>query len=190
MFLTLNCGTLSIKCYKTCLFGLALNKRNGVVKKIKIILIIIIIIIKMCDLSFKLLISNIHSDSFSIYMYVQSIHFCFDQIPWMALLWNWSLNVHISLWDLRTRRSNWAAQLGAWTQLLERHLLPTQILQKIVKQSFQPRKRDRRKGKQTNKNKEGHIVGTGVSAPSSPPGQVFLVRLACDGHRWAKLEGN
>lgn len=35
----------------------------------------------MCDLSFKLLISNIHSDSFSIYMYVQSIHFCFDQIP-------------------------------------------------------------------------------------------------------------
>lgn len=144
----------------------------------------------MCDLSFKLLISNIHSDSFSIYMYVQSIHFCFDQIPWMVLLWNWSLNVHISLWDLRTRRSNWAAQLGAWTQLLERHLLPTQILQKIVKQSFQPRKRDRRKGKQTNKNKEGHIVGTGVSAPSSPPGQVFLVRLACDGHRWAKLEGN
>lgn len=54
----------------------------------------------------------------------------------------------ISLWDLRTRRSNWAARLGASTRLLERHLLPTQILQKILKQSFQPRQlRDRRRKK-------------------------------------------
>lgn len=51
-------------------------------------------------------------------------------------------------------------------------------------------KKTRQEKRKTNKNKEGHIVGTGVSAPSSPPGQVFLVRLACDGHRWAKLEGN
>lgn len=112
-------------------------------------------------LVFKLFISNIHSDSFSIYTYIQSIHFCFDQIPRMVLLWNWTLDTLISLWD-------WAARLGASTRrLLKRHLLPTQILQKILKQSFQPRQlRDRTK-------MEGHIVGTGVSVPSPLQAKCF-----------------
>lgn len=53
-------------------------------------------------------------------------------------------------------------------RLLERHLLPTQILQKILKQSFQPRQlTDRRK------KMEGHIVGTGVSVPSPLQAMCF-----------------
>lgn len=91
----------------------------------------------------------------------------------------------ISLWDLRTRRSNWAARLGAPRRLLERHLLPTQILQKILKQRFQPRQlRDRRK------KMEGHVVGTGVSVPSPLQAKCFgkagAWRPQVD--RWAKLE--
>lgn len=120
-------------------------------------------------------------------MYVQSIHFCFDQISWMALLWNLTLNVHISLWDLRTRRSNWAARLGLWTQLLERHLLPTEILQTILKLSFQPRQlRNRRKKMQ------GHIVGTGVSVPSPLQAKCFGKAGAWrpQVEKWAKLEGD
>lgn len=76
-------GLWILSVIKPAYFELALNKRNGIVKKI---ILIIITIIKMCDLFFKLLISNIHSDSFSIYTYVQNIHFYFDQIPRMALL--------------------------------------------------------------------------------------------------------
>lgn len=128
-------------------------------------------------LVFKLLISNIHSDSFSIYTYVQySFLFLNKYLKWRCC--EIELFTLISLWDLRTRRSNWAARLGALMRLLERHLLPTQILQKILKQSFQPRQlTDRRK------KMEGHIVGTGVSVPS-PLRPCVLVRLAYDGHRW------
>lgn len=98
----------------------------------------------------------------------------------------------ISLWDLRTRRSNWAARLGALTRLLERHLLPNQILQKILKQSIRPRQlRDRRK-KKKRKKVEGHIIGTGVSVPSPLQAKCFGKAGAWwpQVDWWAKPEGD
>ena len=72
--------------------------------------------------------------------------------------------------EVKLGSATWSLDAG----LVERHLLPTQILQKILKQSFQPRQlRDRKK------KMEGHIVGTGVSVPSPPPSRPnVLVRLA------------
>lgn len=122
---------------------------------------------------FKLLISNIHSDSFSIYIYVQSC-VLIKYLEWRCC--EIELSKCTSLWDLRTRRSNWAARLGASWGSVERHLLPTQILQ-TPRTELSATTTDRQE-----KTMEGHVVGTGVGPLSLQAND--LVRLAWDGHRW------
>lgn len=140
----------------------------------------------MCDLSLSYLFQIYTATPLLFtHMYKVFISVLIKYLEWRCCEIELSKCTLTSLWDLRTRRSNWAARLGASTRLIERHLLPTQILQKILKQSFQPSQlRDRRK------QMEGHIVGTGVSVPSPLQAKCFgkagAWRPQVD--RWAKPE--
>ena len=139
----------------------------------------------MCDLSLSYL-SQIYTATPLVFTHIYRVFISvlIKYLEWCCCEIELSRCTLISLWDLRTRRSNWAARLGASTRLLERHLLPTQILQKILKQSFQPRQL------RQEKKMEGHIVGTGVSVPSPLQAKCFgkagAWRPQVD--RWAKPE--
>lgn len=128
------------------------------------IITIIIILIQMW-LVFNLLNSNIHSDSFFIYTYIQRfLIYFFDQIPWMVF----SARGHLSKFTLILLPEFWKwdqmeLRFGSLGWLTERHLLPTQILQKSFNRAFRQEKPRHRR-----KMIEGHIIGTGVFFPSTP----------------------
>lgn len=132
----------------------------------------------MCDLSLSYLF-QIYTATPLVFthMYRVFISVLIKYLEWRCCEIELSRCTLISLWEQGGQTGQRDLEPPTW--LLERHLLPTQILQKILRQSFQPRQlRDRRRI-----NGRPHNRHWGFS-PLSPSRPSVLVRLAHDGHRW------
>lgn len=90
-----------------------------------------------------------------------------DHTHW-TVLWNWTRDVYTHTPLRSENKEVKGGQRDSEPWLLQRHLLPTQILQKLLKQTFQPRQLTDRRTKM-----QGHMLGTGASVPSPLQAKCF-----------------